>query len=204
MPATSLDDLYSLQLQLLLDAEQQGLDAMPQFAQAVHDTKLRDALEMHRRQSEEHVRRLERLISARRGSAPNRKCVSMRALIEETQSTLATIQDPDTIDACVIGAQQAIEHHEIASYGTARAWAQQLGLEDDATALQRTLDEEGEANELLSIIAERRVNERAAQGSDREVELVRAGEADRARRDEPGHGAGKLTDVEAHRGADQR
>lgn len=204
MPATSLDDLYSQKLQLLLNAEQQGVDAMPQFAQAVHDTKLRDALQLHRHQSEEHVRRLERLIGARSRSAQNRECVSMRALIEETESTLSTIQDPDTIDAYIIGAQQAIEHHEIAAYGTARAWAQQLGLDDDATALQRTLDEEGQANELLSRIAEERVNERASKGAEREVGIARGGEADRARRAEPGHGAGQLTDVEAHRGADQR
>lgn len=203
MPATSLDDLYSQRLQLLLDAEQQGLDAVPQLVRAVHDEKLRDALEMHRRQSEEHVRRLERLIGARRRPAPNQDCVSMRALIEETQKTLSAVEDPDTIDAYVIGAQQAIEHHEIAAYGTARSWAQQLGLEDDTSSLQRTLDEEGEANELLSIIAERRVNERASKGVEREVGVTRGSEAEGAR-DETGHGAGVLTDVEAHRGADQR
>ena len=128
----------------------------------------------------------------------------MRALIEEAQTTLASVEDPDTIDAYIIGAQQAIEHHEIAAYGTARSWAQQLGLEDDTASLQRTLDEEGEANELLSVIAERSVNERAARGAEREVGIARSGEADRARRDETGHTAGMLTDVEAHRGADQR
>jgi ferritin-like metal-binding protein YciE len=203
MPATSLDDLYSQKLQLLLDAEQQGVDAIPQLAQAVRDTKLRDALEMHRHQSEEHVRRLERLIGARSRPAQNRECVSIRALIEETQSTLSTIQDPDTIDAYVIGAQQAIEHHEIASYGTARSWAQQLGFEDDATSLQRTLDEENEADELLTRIAEDRVNERATKG-DREVKVARGREADRTLRDEAGHGAGRLTNVDVQRGADQR
>ena len=128
----------------------------------------------------------------------------MRALIQEAQSTLQNIQDPDTIDAFVIGAQQAIEHHEIAAYGTARSWAQQLALEDDATSLQRTLDEEGEANELLSIIAEQRVNERAAQGVERDVGIKRHSEADGVRHDQAGDGAGQLTDVEVHRGADQR
>jgi len=204
MPATSLDDLYSQKLQLLLDAEQQGLDAVPQLMQAVHDEKLRDAMEMHRRQSEEHVRRLERLIGARRRPAEKQECVSMRALIEEAQTTLSTMEDSDTIDAYIVGAQQAIEHHEIAAYGTARSWAQQLALEDDATSLQRTLDEEGEANELLSIIAEQRVNERAAQGVERDVGIKRHNEADDARHDQTGDGAGQLTDVEVHRGADQR
>jgi ferritin-like metal-binding protein YciE len=200
MPATSLDDLYSQQLQLLLDAEQQGLDAMPQLVQTVHDPKLRDALQMHRRQSEEHVRRLERLIEARRRSVPNRECVSMRALIEETQSTLATIEDPDTIDAYVIGAQQAIEHHEIASYGTARTWAQELGYDEDADLLQQTLDEEGNADQMLTQIAERRVNREASQGADREVGIA-SGQGDRASR---GDATRKRSDVSAERGADMR
>ena len=128
----------------------------------------------------------------------------MRALIEEAQTTLSSAEDPDTIDAYIIGAQQAIEHHEIAAYGTARSWAQQLGLEGDSTSLQRTLDEEGEANELLSIIAEQRVNERASKGVEREVGVARGSEADGAGPDGTGRAPGQLTGVEAHRGADQR
>jgi len=204
MPATSLDDLYTQKLQLLIDAEQQGLDAMPQLLQTVQDMKLRTALQTHRRESEEHVRRLQQLIGTRGQSAQNRECVSMRALIEEAQSTLATIQDPDTIDAFVIGAQQAIEHHEIAAYGTARSWAQQLGLDDDANLLQQTLDEEGKADEQLTKIAEGRVNERASQGADREVGIARGSESDRSRSGDRGQGAGRLIDVDAQRGADMR
>jgi ferritin-like metal-binding protein YciE len=204
MPATSLADLYTQKLQLLLDAEHQGLDAIPQLAQAVRDPKLRDALQKHRRESEEHVQRLQQLIDANREGSRNQECTSMRALIQEAQRTLADIQDPDTVDAFVIGAQQAIEHHEIAAYGTARSWAQELGRDDDARTLQRTLDEEGRADEQLSAIAERQVNERASKGADREVGLSRGSEADRSRRDESGRGAGRLTDVEAQRGADLR
>lgn len=202
MPATSLGDLYLQQLRLILDAEQQGIDAMPHFAQSVHDGKLRDALQAHRSQSQEHARRLERLIEMRGRAVPNRECVSMRALIEEAQSTLATIEDPDAIDAYVIGAQQAIEHYEIASYGTVRSWAQQLGFDDDANVLQKTLDEEGDANELLSRIAMERVNERAAQGAEREVGISSEGRADQSqRREQPQSG---LTGVDVKRGADMR
>lgn len=202
MPATSLGDLYLQQLRLILDAEQQGIDAMPHFAQSVRDGKLRDALQAHRSQSQEHARRLERLIEMRGRAVPNRECVSMRALIEEAQSTLATIEDPDAIDAYVIGAQQAIEHYEIASYGTVRSWAQQLGFDDDANVLQKTLDEEGDANELLSRIAMERVNERAAQGAEREVGISSGGLADQSqRREQPQSG---LSGVDVKRGADMR
>jgi ferritin-like metal-binding protein YciE len=202
MPATSMDDLYLQKLQLLLEAEEQGLDAIPQLAQMVRDTKLRDMLQTHRRQSQEHVRRLEQLIAARGRRAPKEECVSMRALIEEAQDTVAMIEDPDTIDACVIGAQQAIEHHEIASYGTARSWARQLGFDDDADILQKTLDEERDTDELLSTIAEGRVNERAAQGSEREIGIASERGADQSQRREQGRSG--LTGVDIPRGADMR
>ena len=204
MPATSLDDLYSQKLQLLLDAEHQGLDAIPQLAQAVRDPKLRDALQQHRRESEGHVQRLQQLIDANRHGSRNEECTSMRALIQEAQRTLQKLQDPDTIDAFVIGAQQAIEHHEIAAYGTVHAWAEELGRDDDARILHQTLDEERHADEQLSMIAERRVNERAAQGADREVELERGREADRSSRGTSARDAGRLTDVDVQRGADMR
>lgn len=126
----------------------------------------------------------------------------MRALIQEAQSTLQNIQDPETIDAFVIGAQQAIEHHEIAAYGTARSWAQQLGRDDDARMLQQTLDEEGKADEMLTSIAEGRVNERASQGADREVGVRSGGRADQAQRGQ--QRPGTLSGVEAGRGADMR
>ena len=202
MPATSLDDLYLQKLQLVLEAEEQGLDAIPQLAQMVRDTKLRDMLQTHRRQSQEHVRRLEQLIAARGRRAPKEECVSMRALIEEAQDTVAMIEDPDTIDAFVIGAQQAIEHHEIAAYGTARSWARQLGLDADVDVLQKTLDEEREADELLSTIAEGRVNERAAQGAEREVGIASGGRADQSQQREQSRG--DLTGVDVKRGADMR
>src|SRR5215216_6437476 len=102
MPATSLNDLYLQKLQLLLDAEQQGLQAMPQLAQRVQSAQLRDALQNHRRQTEQHVERLKRLtLSRRQGSEgiPATGCISMRALVEEAQTLLPTMEDPDTIDA---------------------------------------------------------------------------------------------------------
>jgi ferritin-like metal-binding protein YciE len=204
MPATSLQDLYAQKLQLLLDAEQQGLSAMPQIAQHVRNEELRSALEQHRRETEQHVQRLQQLVGNRPsgGSVQNRECISMRALIQEAQTMLPNIQDPDTIDAFIIGAQQAIEHHEIAAYGTARTWAEQLGFDDDADILQQTLDEEGEADKLLSEIAEQSVNQQASEGSEREVDIRSGGQADRSRGSERGKGSGSSPSAE--RGADMR
>jgi ferritin-like metal-binding protein YciE len=204
MPATSLNDLYLQKLQLLLDAEQQGLRAMPQLAQRVQNPQLREALEMHRRQTEQQVERLQRMVGERAQgpeNVPANGCISMRALIEEAQTILPNIQDPDTVDAFIIGAQQAVEHHEIAAYGTARTWAETLGFDEDADLLQQTLDEEGEADELLTQIAEQGVNQEASQGADREVEIERGGQGDRS---SSGRTGGIRTDVSIERGADMR
>jgi ferritin-like metal-binding protein YciE len=177
---------------------------MPQLAQRVQNQELRDALENHHRQTQQHVKRLQQLAQQRAQgpeNTPANGCISMRALIEEAQTILPTIEDPDTIDAFIIGAQQAIEHHEIASYGTARTWAQELGYDEDADLLQQTLDEEGEADELLTQIAERRVNREASQGADREVGIASRGQGDRASRG----GANRMrSDVSVERGADMR
>jgi ferritin-like metal-binding protein YciE len=202
MPAKSLNDLYLQKLQLLLDAEEQGLRAMPQLAQRVQSPELRKALETHRRQTEEHVQRLQQLARQRAQgpeNTPSTGCVSMRALIEEAQTILPMIEDADTADAFIIGAQQAVEHHEIASYGTARTWARQLGYDEDADLLQRTLDEEGETDELLTQIAERSVNREASRGANRDVGVASGGQRERST-----GGGGSRSGVSAERGADMR
>ena len=203
MPATSLQDLYAQKLQLLLDAEQQGLNAMPQLVQQVRNEQLRSALQQHHRETEGHVQRLQQLASNRQSGqrTQNKECISMRALIQEAQQMLPNIQDPDTIDAFIIGAQQAIEHHEIAAYGTARTWARQLGFDEDADLLQQTLDEEGKADKMLSSIAERSVNQQASQGSEREVGINSGGQGDRNR--SSGASTTRSSDITS-RGADMR
>jgi ferritin-like metal-binding protein YciE len=170
MDATSLRDLYEQKLQQLLDAEEQMLDAGPHLAREVRNDQLRSALERHVHESESHVERLHRIMEHRGFQAKRRECISIRALIKEAQTMLKDIEDPETIDAFIIAAQQGMEHHEIASYATARTWARQLGFADDAALLQRTLDEEGRADEVLTGIAERSVNPQATQRADREVE----------------------------------
>jgi ferritin-like metal-binding protein YciE len=174
MPATSLQDLYTIKLQQTYDAERRANDFMPRLVQMANNDDLKTALEAHREQSQEHVRRLERIFQDRGQQAQPLECISMRALIEEGDRLARDVQDPDTLDALIIAAEQSIEHHEIAAYGTARTWARQLGRQDEADVLQRTLREEEGTDQLLSDIAERIVNRRAAErargaGAEREV-----------------------------------
>jgi ferritin-like metal-binding protein YciE len=173
MAIDSLQDLFVTKLQMMYDAERQGLDAMPRMAQQLSNQEARQAFEKHRTQTEQHVRRLEEVFQ-QVGQSPQRKeCISMLGLIQEAEQQIGKITDDSTRDAFVIAAQQAVEHKEMADYGTARTWARQLGQSQCADLLQQTLQEEEQTDRLLSDIAERMVNVQAAQGaratSDREV-----------------------------------
>jgi ferritin-like metal-binding protein YciE len=165
MAINSLQDLYIAKLQMTYDAEQQGLEAMPAMAKELGRAELRQAFDTHRLQTEQHARRLEQILESSGESVKRRDCKSMSALIAEAQAQLGKIDDESTRDAFLVAAQQSIEHHEIADYGTLRTWARELGRDEDARLLQQTLGEEEQADRLLSDIAERRVNQEAA-GSD--------------------------------------
>ena len=177
MPVNSLDDLYRQKLQLILDAEQQALQAYPQVMQMAQHDELRRALQTHMDQTRQQVEQLQPLVQQGGQSGQQQTCTSMQALIQEAQQMVGQIQDPDTRDAFLIGAAQAMEHHEIAAYGTARAWAQEIGRDQDVEVLDRILDQEKHTDMLLTQLAERRVNREASEGAmqgDREVPM-RAG-----------------------------
>ena len=172
MPVNTLHDLYLVKLQMIFDAEQQGMQAMSLLAQSATNPELRQGLARHQAQTEQQLDRLTQLFRLE-GMSPNaRTCASFRALVTEAQTTMSEIQDPTTLDAFIIAAQQAAEHHEIAAYGTARAWAEELGRTEAAGLLEQTLQEEKQADKLLTEMAERRVNEEAREGvsaADRDV-----------------------------------
>jgi ferritin-like metal-binding protein YciE len=88
----------------------------------------------------------------------------MEGLLKEGEEVMSEPADPDVLDAAMIAAAQRVEHYEIAAYGTLRTYANQLGLKDHARLLQKTLDEEGNTDKLLTRIAERRVNRDAEVG----------------------------------------
>jgi len=91
-------------------------------------------------------------------SPRGKKCVGMEGLIEEGSELIKEKPDDDVLDAGLISAAQHVEHYEMAGYGTVRTYARQLGYESQAELLQRTLDEEGETDHLLTDLAEARIN----------------------------------------------
>ncbi|HYW32347.1 MAG TPA: DUF892 family protein [Gemmatimonas sp.] len=170
MSINPLQEIYEAKLQLILDAEQQALENAPSMMKDVQSEALRQALQTHAEQTRLQVDMLRPLVQENQLM----RCTSMHALFQEAHHLLGQIQDQDARDAFVIATAQAIEHQEIAAYGTARAWAMQLGRDQDAAVLEKILNQEKQADALLTQLAERQVNEQAAGGSvrsDRQVPI---------------------------------
>jgi ferritin-like metal-binding protein YciE len=154
----NLEDLYEDLLKDLYSAEKQLVKALPKMAKNAESAELQKAFQEHLNQTVKQVDRIEKIFSELGGSPRGKKCVGMEGLIEEGNELMQEDTEPDVLDAGLIAAAQKVEHYEIASYGTARAWAEKLGYNDAAQLLQETLDEESMANEKLTQIAESHVN----------------------------------------------
>lgn len=161
MSVESMEKLLVHELKDLYSAENQILKALPRMAKAAASPELKRAFEGHVKQTEEHVRRLEQVFESLEGKPSGKKCKGMEGLIEEGKDVLEEKMPQELRDVALIGAAQKVEHYEIAAYGTVRDFAERLGMKDAAKLLQRTLDEEGATDELLTSIA-RKVNPKAA------------------------------------------
>jgi len=154
----TLKDLYIKGLKDLYSAERQLVKALPKMIRATKHPELKAAFKTHLQQTEEHARRLEEICKELGVSPRGKKCVGMEGLIEEGKELIDEEPDDDVLDAGLISAAQHVEHYEIAGYGTVRTYARQLGFESQAQLLQKTLDEEGETDHLLTDLAEARIN----------------------------------------------
>jgi ferritin-like metal-binding protein YciE len=166
MELESLRALYVDELKDLYSAEGQILKALPRMIKAASNPQLRQALTGHERVTRKQVERLERIFKDLEESPRGKKCHGMEGLLEEGKELIAEKPEPDVLDAGLIAKAQHVEHYEIAGYGTVRSWAQQLGFDRHAELLQATLDEEGEANEALTQLAESSINIEAADETD--------------------------------------
>lgn len=157
----TFEDLFHHELKDLYSAEKQMLRSLPKMAKSATSEELRQAFEDHLQETEEQVRRLEQVFEEL--GLPTRvpKCKAMEGLVEEAKEIMEEVTEPDVLDAALIAAAQRAEHYEIAGYGCARTFAQQLGHNNIADILQTTLDEEGNADKRLTDLAESRVNQEA-------------------------------------------
>jgi ferritin-like metal-binding protein YciE len=154
----SLADFFQHELKDLYDAEHRITEALPQMAEKAHNPDLKQAFQHHLRQTEKHIERLHSVFEHLGQDAERHKCDAMAGIIKEGSHILSAEGCECTIDAALIAAAQKVEHYEIASYGTARALAQQLSDNYSAELLGETLNEEKDTDEKLTEIAEGAVN----------------------------------------------
>ena len=161
MRLDSLDCLFVEQLEDLYDAEQRLTKALPKMAQAANDTTLRQAFEMHLRQTQGQVSRLERIFQMLGKTPKSKTCEAMKGLVAEGEEVIDATGESEVKDAALIAAAQRVEHYEIAGYGCARTFAERLGRHEAARLLEETLQEEKETDQKLTNLAEREINRKA-------------------------------------------
>ena len=159
----TMNDLFVHQLQDIYYAEQQLVKALPKLADKATDPQLKQAFLSHLKETEGHVKRLEDVFQMHGVKAKAVNCPAIDGIIQEANETAGEVEEKAVLDAALINAAQAAEHYEITRYGSLVAWAKQLGRNDCAAVLQKTLDEEKSADQKLTAIAESKVNLQAAE-----------------------------------------
>ncbi len=166
MAENGLEQLFMDELKDVYNAENQILQALPKMAKAAQSDDLRQAFEMHLEQTRGQVQRLDKIFQMHNMKSAGKMCRGIQGIIEEGQEMMGEkmLQGP-ALDAALIAAAQKVEHYEMATYGTLRTWAKELGDDQAAKLLQQTLDEEGDTDHKLTALAERRINVKAEQGT---------------------------------------
>jgi ferritin-like metal-binding protein YciE len=158
----TLDDLFLDTLKDIYYAEKQILKTLPKMAKAANSPDLKAGFEEHRQQTEGHIERLEQVFEMIGAPARGKTCEAILGIIEEGKSIMDDFKGTPALDAGLISAAQAVEHYEMARYGTLRTWATQMGREDAAKLLEQTLGEEEATDKKLSDLATSSINLQAA------------------------------------------
>jgi len=158
----ALKKLLQDELEDIYDAEHQLIKALPKMIERSSSPELQQALKQHVTVTQNQIKRLEQVFQTLGEKAKRKPCKGMAGIVAEGSEMLEEDLEESTKDAAIISAAQKVEHYEIASYGTVRTLAQTLGNNEVAELLEETLDEEKEADERLTQIAESAVNSEAA------------------------------------------
>lgn len=162
MEISTFKDMYLAELQELANAQRQLVDSQLRMAEMASHPSLRDALVHHREETEAQKQRLDSILQHHGVSPAEHTDQSMQALIGETEKMLGLLKGDKLRDAGLIASVQKIAHYEIAAFGTACALAGQLELRDDQQTLHTCLEEERQADALLTQLAKQEVNQHAA------------------------------------------
>jgi ferritin-like metal-binding protein YciE len=158
----TMNDLFVHQLQDIYYAEKQLVKALPKMADKATDKALKQGFLTHLDETKTHVQRLEQVFQMAGAEVKAVNCPAIDGIIKEADEVAGEVEDKAVLDAALINAAQAAEHYEIVRYGSLIAWAKQLGRNDCASVLQKTLDEEKATDRKLTTLAESKINLRAA------------------------------------------
>ena len=158
----TLQDLFSETLKDIYYAEKQILKALPKMARSAQSEELKTAFLKHQEQTEGQIERLEQVFEMMGKAARGKHCPAIVGIVDEGKEIMEDFAGTEALDAGLLSAAQAVEHYEIARYGTLKTWAAQLGLTDAVPLLEATLNEEKETDQLLSRLASADVNKKAA------------------------------------------
>src|ERR1700735_13510 len=161
MKIETMEDLFLEQVEDLYDAEKRLVKALPKMAEASTSQTLRQAFESHLMETEGHVSRLENIFRTLGQDPKSHTCDAMKGLISEGDDVVSDIDQSSLRDAGLIAAANRVEHYEIAAYGSARTFAETLGMTRAASLLDQTLKEEKAADSKLTRLAESTINEQA-------------------------------------------
>lgn len=162
MSLKSMEDLFINGLRDIYYAEKKLVQNLPKMAKKAQSQDLAQAITQHLNETEKQVARLERIFKLNDMEPRGKKCHGIEGLLAEGKEIMQEAEDPDTLDAGMLAAAQAVEHYEISRYGTLIAWAQELGMGESVSLLKDTLAEEKNADKLLSQLAENKLNREAA------------------------------------------
>jgi len=162
-----LRELYGKTLQKALDMEQQITEALPTMVDKATDPQLKDSFSVHLRETRTHVDKVSGILQDIYGQPQTAKCKVLSSLVTEAEDSIKDAKDPSVRDAALIACAQQVEHHEMAVYGTLRTWAELLGESRQAETLNSILEQEKNADSILTAISDRVNREAGAHRSSR-------------------------------------
>jgi ferritin-like metal-binding protein YciE len=158
----TMDDLFIHTLQDVYYTENKIIKALPTMIDKATNRELSQGLKAHLGETENHVKRLDQVFKLCDLRPQGHDCPAIDGIVEEAEAVAGDIADKEVLDAAIIASAQAVEHYEITRYGTLVAWAQQFGRDDVIALLQKTLDEEKATDKKLTMMAEGKINRKAA------------------------------------------
>ncbi|KQZ49969.1 hypothetical protein ASD54_13770 [Rhizobium sp. Root149] len=161
MATKTLDDLFHETLKDIYYAERKISKTLPKMARGAQNEQLKQAFLDHKEETDGQIERLQQVFELIGKRARGKTCDAIEGIISEGEEILEEFKGTPALDAGLLAAAQAVEHYEIARYGTLCAWAKQLGLDEAAQLLSETLKEESATDEKLSKLAQTTLNSAA-------------------------------------------